>query len=131
MVESHFKDPLLQEWEQTVCGETRQRRTWATSVRKDWPAKSWRRSMASEPKVGDVRQDGSLRQQVWLGSGWYYVGSPIATKLVSAELSAVREMREVLRRTKSRAGMCPECFADDDEDCESDCRLARLIGGGE
>lgn len=48
---------------------------------------------------------------------------------LSALLSAAQEMREVLSRVKQRAGMCPECFADDDEDCEPDCRLARLLKG--
>ena len=91
--------------------------------------------MASEPKVGDVRQDGSLRQQVWLGSGWYYVGSPIATRLVSAELSAAREMREVLRELEWAGAearyVCPCCERSKDEGNAPDCRLARLIGGGE
>lgn len=107
--DGYFTDPLLQRWYLNCLHDTHRANV--------------RRHLSPQTDVGSVLC-------------WSHSNMPVGQHMdlratVRAELSAAREMREVLRRTKSRAGMCPECFADDDEDCESDCRLARLIGGGE
>lgn len=100
--------------------------------------------MASEPKVGDHEwQEGVKLHRMWLGDGWHYVGNEATRVRLSALLSAAQEMREMLKELQwsatwqhededyREADECPECECRKHEGHAPDCRLARLIGGGE
>ena len=99
--------------------------------------------MASEPKVGDVRNmsSASTTAEVFAGHeiGWVFCNLKGACRLLASligrEREAAREMREVLRECEWAGAearyVCPCCERSKDEGHAPDCRLARLIGGGE
>lgn len=88
--------------------------------------------MASEPKIGKV-----LHHHVCIGGGYWALCPGVdASEHLSRLLSAAQEMREVLRELEWRSSwngtVCPVCKGTREHDGHRpDCRLARLIGGGE
>lgn len=99
--------------------------------------------MASEPKVGDVRNMSSAKDtaEVFAGReiGWVFCNLKGACRLLASligrEREAAREMREVLRGLEwsgiiNDYDYCPICNGNAPNHAP-DCRLARLIGGGE
>lgn len=75
--------------------------------------------------------------ELLVGGEWclMHVPSRKIVEAISAELSAAREMREVLRVTHQGVfqqwSQCPCCDNERSHNHAPDCRLARLIGGGE
>ena len=82
----------------------------------------------SEPQIGEVRPTNEGRR-MWLGDGWYYVGSSQAEHRLSTLLTEAEQLREVLQHLRwcetSTIRRCAWCMCLEAENCS--CRLARLI----
>lgn len=125
MAESYFKDPLLAKWEQGASPIT-------LSMLKNARV----HETCDAPLILTAIRDYTPESPT--ETAWVVTGDFVRLNgMLIAELSAAREMREVLREVEWQGDVhtyaaCPCCHGlHYHEGHAPDCRLARLIGGGE